>query len=66
MLQGTVFLMLVIEIEEELCKKARELCASYQITLEELLEQFIDFASNTENLPELKTFLDINSAVQKE
>lgn len=55
-----------VEVEEELCKKARELCASYQITLEDLLEQFIDFASKTENLPELKTFLDINSAGQKE
>ena len=51
--------MLVIEIEEELCKKARELCASYNITLEELLEQFLIFASKAENLSELKTILDI-------
>lgn len=55
-----------VEVEEELCKKARELCASYQITLEELLEQFIVFASKSENLPELKTFLEINSEDLKE
>jgi len=55
-----------VEVEEELCKKARELCASYQITLEELLEQFIVFASKSENLPELKMFLEINSEDLKE
>ena len=51
--------MLVIEIEEELCEKARELCASYHMTLEELLKQFIIFASKSENLLELKKILDI-------
>jgi len=56
---GVKYVMFVIEIEEELCKKARELCASYNITLEELLEQFLIFASKAENLSELKTILDI-------
>ena len=56
---GVKYVMLVIEIEEELCKKARALCASYHITLEDLLEQFIVFSSKSENLEELKKILDI-------
>lgn len=51
--------VLTIEVEEELCKKAREICASYNLTLEEVLEQFLIFASKPENFAELKRILDI-------
>lgn len=51
--------VLVIEVEKELCEKARKICASYDITLEDLLEQFVIFASKSENLTELKKILGI-------
>lgn len=51
--------ILNIEVKKELCEKAREICASYNITLEELLEQFLIFASKQENFAELKRILDI-------
>lgn len=51
--------MFVIEVDKELCEKAREICAAHNITLESLVEEFLLFASDSNNLPKLKKLLDI-------
>lgn len=52
--------MLVIEVDKELCEKAREVCASHNVSLEKIVEDFLLFASDIKNLPELKKLLDID------
>jgi len=51
---------MVIEVDNELYEKARELCVSHNISLESLVEEFLLFASDSNNLPELKKLLDID------
>lgn len=52
--------LMVIEVDNELYEKAKELCASHNISLESLVEEFLLFASDSNNLPELKKLLDID------